>query len=120
MRPVPVIAFHGTADPIVPYQGGIESRFGEPFPAIQDWARRWAGRNGCGLDPEEIPGTGEVSGIRYTGCDENAEVILYSIDGGGHTWPGGNPLPEFIAGRTSQAIDASRVMWDFYQQHPMP
>ena len=41
-RPVPMIAFHGTADPIVPYQGGPSRRFNIPFPAIPEWmaARR--------------------------------------------------------------------------------
>jgi polyhydroxybutyrate depolymerase len=45
-------------------------------------------------------------------------VILYTVEGGGHTWPGGKPLPEWIVGRTTNEINASRVMWEFFMQHP--
>jgi hypothetical protein len=45
-------------------------------------------------------------------------VILYTIEGGGHTWPGGKHLAEWIAGRTTDEIKATSVMWDFFVQHP--
>ena len=48
----------------------------------------------------------------------NADVILYTVEGGGHTWPGGKPLPERIVGRTTHEINASRIMWEFFLQHP--
>lgn len=119
-RPMPVIAFHGTDDRIVPYDGGGPSRYGAGFPAIPDWAQVWASRNGCDDTPVDLSPSGEVSGIKYTGCDQGADVILYTVHGGGHTWPGGEPLPEFIAGRTTQDIDASRVMWEFFRQYYFP
>jgi polyhydroxybutyrate depolymerase len=112
-RPVPVIAFHGTADPIVPYEG---NRY---LPPITDWAAAWAARNGCDAAPADLPASGSVTGVRYGGCDADAEVILYTVDGGGHTWPGGPALPVFITGPTSSVIDASRVMWAFFQAHPL-
>jgi polyhydroxybutyrate depolymerase len=116
-RPVPAIAFHGTADPIVPYEGGVvdDGRF--TFPAIPDWAAGLAQHNGCTDEPTVAPASGAVSGIRYENCAQDAEVIFYTIAGGGHSWPGGNPLPEFIAGPTSQDIDATHTMWDFFQLH---
>jgi polyhydroxybutyrate depolymerase len=110
-RPAPMIAFHGTDDRIVPYQGSSS------FPAIEDWAAAWAERNHCALEPETLVSAGEVSGIRYRDCAGDAEVILYTIDGGGHTWPGGTPIP--IAGTTSDAISASETMWAFFQQHTL-
>jgi polyhydroxybutyrate depolymerase len=119
-RPVPVIAFHGTADPIVPYEGGVAGRDGFTFPAIADWVKSWADRNGCDLNPNDIPADGDASGIRYSGCLDGSEVIFYTIAEGGHTWPGGYPMPEWITGPTSQDIDASQVMWDFYEKHPLP
>lgn len=118
-RPIPAIFFHGTADNIVPYDGGFYERSGTQFPVIPDWARQWAEGNGCDPEGEEIPRVEDVSGVKYNNCDQNAQVILYTIHDGGHTWPGGTPLPERITGPTSQTINATREMWAFYQQHSL-
>jgi polyhydroxybutyrate depolymerase len=119
-RPVPVIAFHGTDDRIVPYAGGAA---GGPqnfvFPAVPEWAAAWAERNGCEAAPENLPAQGEVSGVRYTGCTNDADVIFYTVDGGGHNWPGGGRLPEAIVGHMTEDIDASAAMWEFFAQHPL-
>jgi polyhydroxybutyrate depolymerase len=53
--------------------------------------------------------------VRYTGCDQGADVILYTIEDGGHTWPGGVPIP--LVGKTSKDIDATEEMWRFFQAH---
>jgi polyhydroxybutyrate depolymerase len=118
-RPVPTIVFHGTADPIVPYLGGPSASFDLPFPAIPEWVASLARHNGCTGAPLEIPASGEVSGIQYTACTSNADVVFYTIAGGGHSWPGGNLMPEFIVGHTTHDMDATRVMWNFFQQHPL-
>jgi polyhydroxybutyrate depolymerase len=118
-RPVPVIAFHGTDDRIVPYAGGAA---GGPqnfvFPAVPDWAAAWSARNGCDATPESLPAQGEVSGVRYTNCTDGADVVFYTVDGGGHNWPGGGSLPEAIVGHITEDIDASAAMWEFFEQHP--
>jgi polyhydroxybutyrate depolymerase len=119
-KPVPTVAFHGTADPFAPYQGG-KSR--DPFnqvmfPAIPDWTARVARRNQCKGDPIDTRISASVRRLAYTNCADNADVILYTVEGGGHTWPGGKPLPEWIVGRTTRDINASRVMWEFFVQHP--
>ncbi len=115
-RPVPVIAFHGITDPIVPYNGNA----GIHFPAIKDWVVSWATRDQCSLVPEPIAGTvGDVSGIKYTGCADNAEVDFYTISDGGHTWPGAPAVLSLILGKTTQDIDATATMWQFFKTHPM-
>lgn len=114
-RPVPMIAFHGVVDPIVPFHGGPSGSFEVPFPDIPTWISQYAAMNNCDLSPEPLLETVTVSGIRYTNCDQDAEVVFYSIADGGHTWPGGQPLPEWITGKTSQEIDATRLMWEFFQ-----
>ncbi len=115
-RPMPVIAFHGVIDPIVPYAGSADTG----LPPIQTWAADWGARDHCNPTPEPVAGTvGAVTGVRYTGCAGDAEVILYSIADGGHTWPGGFPIPAFIAGKTSRDIDASATMWAFFSAHPL-
>jgi polyhydroxybutyrate depolymerase len=55
----------------------------------------------------------------YTRCANDATVVLYTIEGGGHTWPGGGRVPEWFAGRTSYSIDASSLMWAFFREHPL-
>jgi polyhydroxybutyrate depolymerase len=116
-RPVPAMIFHGTADPIVPFDGGRYHDTDFFFPAIPDWAATLAQRNGCDPDPDELPASGQVSGVRYSGCA--ADVVFYTITGGGHTWPGGEPIPERIAGTTTKDIDATLTLWDFFQAHPL-
>lgn len=116
-RPVPFIAFHGTADPIVPYAGGPSASFDLPFPVVPDWIAAYAQRSGCDAAPVPLPGRGEVSGVQYAGCRDGADVVFYTIAGGGHAWPGGEPLPRFIVGHTTQDIDATAVMWAFFSEH---
>jgi polyhydroxybutyrate depolymerase len=116
-RPVPAIVFHGTADPIVPFEGGSSGWSNMPFPAISDWVAALARLNGCAGEPSALPARGDVSGVRYSGCA--ADVVFYTVAGGGHSWPGGTGLPESIVGYTSQDIDATQVMWDFFQAHPL-
>ena len=117
LRPVPVIAFHGVEDPIVPYEGNPQIS----FPAIEDWVRSWAQRDQCDLDSVEVVQLTEaVASTRYTNCADDAEVAFYSIADGGHTWPGGTMGLEFLIGKTSQDIDASETMWAFFSDHPMP
>ena len=61
----------------------------------------------------------DVSRRAYTGCANNADVVLYTIKGGGHTWPGGGTLLDWFVGTTSRNIDASRVEWAFFREHPL-
>jgi polyhydroxybutyrate depolymerase len=118
-RPMPMISFHGTSDEFTPYEGG-HTRVAPKswaFPDISDWTARWARRNRCGPDPAESVVAGDVTRREYTDCAGDASVVLYTIDGGGHTWPGGEDesMPEWFLGPTSQSIDASAQMWAFFE-----
>jgi polyhydroxybutyrate depolymerase len=119
-RPVPAIIFHGTADPIVPYQGSPSTNYDPALPPIPGWVETLAQHNGCSGTALEIPASGDVSGIQYSNCPSNADVVFYTIAGGGHAWPGGGSLPKFIVGVTTQDIDATKTMWNFFLQHPLP
>ena len=118
-RVVPAIIFHGTADHVVPYRGGPSRSFDIPFPDISEWVASLAQHNECNSTPQEIPPSGEVSGIQFTDCASHADVVFYTIAGGGHSWPGGKHMPEFIVGYTTRDIDATRAMWSFFQGHPL-
>lgn len=117
-RSVPMIAFHGTGDPIVPYLGGPSRSFELLFSAVPDWIAEYARRAGCNSDPVLLPTIGEVSGIKYSNSEQTVDVFFYTVEGGGHSWPGGGSMPKFIVGHTTRDIDATQTMWEFFQKHP--
>ena len=57
----------------------------------------------------------DVTRLEYTHCADDAAVVLYTVHGGGHSWPGGGPLPEWLVGATSHSIDATSQMWAFFR-----
>lgn len=120
-RPKPMIAFHGTGERETPYHGGIVPWLapGHRFPSIPEFTAKWARRNGCAAAAVESAVAADVTRLEYPGCAANAPVILYRIEQGGHTWPGGTELPQWLVGPTSHGIDASRAMWEFFREHPL-
>jgi len=118
-RPVPMIAFHGTEDPVTPYDGGISWIGPIAFPAIPRWSARWAARNRCASEPVDTPLAPDVTRRAYAGCAGGADVVLHTVLGGGHSWPGGGPLPEWWVGPTTHSVDATRTMWAFFRAHPL-
>jgi polyhydroxybutyrate depolymerase len=131
-RPVPVMAFHGTADPIVTYDGGglnatriADAQYWKGnVPAglpqhrgVDDAMRNWAAHNGCDRRPVEERVAPEVRRRTWKHC--KAETVLYIVDGGGHAWPG-KPVPQFEAsfGHATTQIDASTLSFDFFFAHP--
>ena len=118
-RPAAMIAFHGTDDRFTPYNGSKVWLAPEPFPSIPEWTAAWARRNRCAPTPVASAVASDVTRLEYTHCADDASVMLYTIEGGGHTWPGGPPLPEWLVGRTSRGVDATRLMWSFFLQHTL-
>jgi polyhydroxybutyrate depolymerase len=121
--PAPMITFHGTADSLVPYEGG---RLGDPFnpvkpvyPPVRDWVAAWAVRNHCSANPVESAVAADVMRVEYSACTDDAGVVLYSVSGGGHSWPGGKPPPKWRVGATSMSVDATALMWEFFLQHSL-
>jgi polyhydroxybutyrate depolymerase len=119
-RGVPMIAFHGTADRGTPYHGG--SSWVAPefrFPDIPTWTADWARRNRCGPDPVESAAAPDVTRREYSNCADDADVVLHTVRGGGHSWPGGGLGPEWLTGPTSHSVDATAEMWAFFRAHPL-
>jgi polyhydroxybutyrate depolymerase len=105
-RAVPILAFHGTADAILPYG---------PYPGF---VATWAARNGCDPDPVDTPVTDEVVHRVYD-CPRGADVELYTVLEGGHTWPG-SPFSQQIeafVGYTTFDIHATAEAWAFFERH---
>jgi polyhydroxybutyrate depolymerase len=110
---VPLIAFHGTEDACVPFEGG-RSGCGPvslPVTAARTAAANWASHDGCG--PVALTQlTEHVEVAAYSECDEEVAVVLYVVEGGGHTWPGSIDVPRL--GATTHEIDATALMWEFF------
>lgn len=108
-RPVRILAFHGTADRINPYGGAGTSRWNESVP---DAIQRWASANGTAASPTSVQITKHVTRTTY-GHDGAANgAVLWTVQGGGHTWPGTRlgPLVRLILGRTTTEIDATALI----------
>ena len=121
-RPVSVLQVHGTADPVVPFNGGPMVGRGGPSDVVAApvMADRWRGMNGCPGAPVagDLPSAGDGTGVRLLtsgGCGAGTEVQLVEVDGGGHTWPGGAVMP--TAGATTRAFDASGASGEFFANH---
>jgi polyhydroxybutyrate depolymerase len=119
-RPIPMIAFHGTADPIVPFNGGPSPSFDIPFAAIPQWTAGRAAVNGCSTTPEISQLASGVSRFQYTGCSQGADVLLYTLEGQGHDWAGGKSLPKWLVGEHSDALNTTELIWQFFKEHPLP
>lgn len=118
-RPIPVIAFHGDADAIVPYHGGGYGGYNISFLPAPSWAVWWAEHNQCAAS-KAVAQASEINRTDYQDCSQGAEVVFYTIQGGGHTWPGdpsSTDSPEW--GYTTHQIDATRLMWEFFNAHPL-
>lgn len=123
---VPIMVIHGTEDSIVPYDGRdaeTEPQGGRPVLDIPETVRFWARLNGAADTPKtvELADTVTDDGTRVV-RDEYAgdtPAIELRIVGGGHTWPGGERLwPEFIVGRISRDVNATEMIWEFFQRFP--
>jgi polyhydroxybutyrate depolymerase len=139
-RPVPVVAFHGTADPFVSFDGGLGPAVAKlpapdgsgrtlgdlgvsnvrKGPSIAEVTAAWAKRNGCASNPSEARVANDVTLVRYR-CPNDATVELYRIDGGGHAWPGSEVSKAIAAvvGPTTFSISANDIIWKFFESHPL-
>jgi polyhydroxybutyrate depolymerase len=119
-RPVPVIAFHGTADPICLYNGGYSRLAGGTFPSVPVFMANWSRRNRSVPNPIESGVAADVTRLQYTDCTDDAGVVLYTVKGEGHQWPGGKQVAaEWMVGRYSHSINATRQMWAFFREHQL-
>lgn len=125
-RALPVMIVAGTDDKLVPYNGGeVANDRGAVLSAAQT-RDYFATKNQCGLPREPRWEDGVEDGTRVgvqevADCRPSGEVVLVTVEGGGHTWPGGwQYLPEVLVGKTSRDADASEMLWSFFQRHPMP
>lgn len=118
VHPTPIMEVHGTADPTVPYLGATGVL------GVEAGIAHWVDFNNCNLTAVEtaIPNVDLTDGCTadhfvYSGGDAGSSVELYRINGGGHTWPGSNPL--ISIGVTNRDFSASKEIWRFFSQYSL-
>jgi polyhydroxybutyrate depolymerase len=143
-RSVPIITFHGTADPILYFNGGVgvgllKSLFGTsgtPSPSaststtttttqpaklhgrgVPATVQGWAVKDGCNPKSTDTRLSSQVIRRTYV-CPPKTNVLFYIIVGGGHAWPGSKFSQQIskITGLTTFQINATTTMWAFFQQ----
>ena len=121
----PVIAFHGTADPNVPFTGGLTATGpthtpipNAPWVGVRTTLGLWARANGCSTNLVSERKAKDVLFEKYPDCKGGADVEMYVIEGGGHVWPGASvEKPPF--GKTTHSINATDLMWEFFVAHAL-
>jgi len=123
--PISVMLLNGTDDPLVPWQGGevhfLRQKLGKVL-STDETVSFWVHAEGCNEAPavdwlaDGDPQDGTL--IRreiYTDCLMGAQVMLFAVEGGGHTWPGGiQYAPRFLVGRVSSDAVAGELIWSFF------
>jgi len=129
-RAISVLYMQGTDDPLVPIDGGkiglARARHGLCI-SLADAANFWREHDHTSSAPSvfDVPDSANdgtrVHREAWTGGKDDTEVVVYTIKGGGHTWPGGPQyLPRLIVGKTSQNLDATQTIWEFVRTHSIP
>lgn len=149
-RPMPLLHIHGTSDEVVPYDGGL-GFFRLSYSGVETVVGEWANANGCSLTPSalELPNNSTIDDstvtvLSYGDCDTYtsvansqvaADVLLYRLNGAGHSWPvleperpaalssisgafWENALSSFVP--LNSDFSASAEIWRFFEQHSVP
>ena len=121
-REIPILYIHGTEDVIAPYEGGVGILVDIDFPSAREYVQFWLENNGCtgspavmDIDDTDTADSSTVILERYTNCEGKSEVAFYTIEGGGHTWAGGPPVPPGleVLGNVNRDLHASSEIWNF-------
>jgi polyhydroxybutyrate depolymerase len=134
-RAVPLLTYHGTADPFLLFNGGLGSGVGDVLrgqppkeqpavppadldgPGYPTVAADWARRDGCeGMPDDEAVGSMVIR--RVFGCPDQTAVEFVVVEGGGHTWPGSafSGSLEDLLGPTTGEVDATTETWRFFER----
>ncbi len=118
--PMPVIAFHGTADHVVPYGAGADPGVtvtgpNAGLPGARDNIASWAKGGRCPAHKKVRTIGSDVVLWTYTGCAPGVNVELFTILHADHRWPG-SPI---VIEPTTNTISATKLILDFFESHPL-
>jgi polyhydroxybutyrate depolymerase len=123
--PVPLLVFHGTGDPIVPFHGPQDLSTPPPGSSlafmgdVEKDVAVWAGRNGCSGSPIDVALTSSVTQREYQNC--KADTVLEIVADGGHTIPGRPAISSESVdlGETNESINAMAMVLNFFSNHSL-
>lgn len=127
-RPIPLIQFSGVRDTFGPYKGGKppeDAVFKAEVKPVRQTVKAWVDFNQCNPEPVEEKRVGKAVMQRYGHCQSGAEVVFWTLEDGGHTWPGGRVTPNVEAlglgslGNVNTDINASALMWNFFKKYSL-
>jgi len=123
-NPISILFMQGTNDPLVHIEGGNVARTHGRNISLADATQFWIDHNQTAKKPDSSdlpshdPNGTSVHRDIYAGGKQDTEVVVYTIRGGGHTWPGGPQyFPAILVGKVNHDINASEVIWDFFSRH---
>ncbi|MGY4628920.1 alpha/beta hydrolase family esterase [Bradyrhizobium sp. USDA 4486] len=132
-RPLPMLIMNGTADPLVPYEGGRGSSYfaADGFWSTEETLAFWRKLNGCEIDDGEVTDLPDRAGADHSTvtriasrCPRGHDVVLYRVKGGGHRMPGFAADARFprvatgLLGPQNGDIDGAETIWTFFSQFP--
>jgi polyhydroxybutyrate depolymerase len=122
-RPVPILYITGTADPLNPIDGGEiflgKKSYGIKTP-VAEMIKNLVELHGCSKEPQVIYDKDGDKGVAYRNSQNIESVVLYTLKGHGHYWPGGRSLlPEWVSGKNVSKLNANEIIWDFFEKHSL-
>lgn len=124
-EPIPLLYIHGTADTLNPIDGGVPASAGgipmgegKAKPPVKDHIDRWVSLIDCKPSPIATESVNGVTTRKFAQGKGGASIEWITIDGLGHTWPGGKSfLPASIVGSMTDKMIAVDIIWDFFKRY---
>jgi poly(3-hydroxybutyrate) depolymerase len=120
-QPLPTLYIIGTKDPLVPLAGGeVKNPWGTKTRLpVANYLASWAKALGCETEPKTLSDKDGLKRVQYPSKSGGPKLSVVYIDGQGHTWPGGRAtLPESVVGPTTDKLNATDAIWEFFEKHP--
>lgn len=117
-NPISILHIHAQDDDNVLFFGGHGNGVKDKtkvtkFNSVPATISKWIKLNGCHEKPKRILEKSGAYCDKYLSCKNNTEVQLCVTEKGGHSWPGGEKV--MGGGKTSKAISANDIIWDFFK-----
>lgn len=115
-RKISVLMMHGSAERDMGWEGKYPD-----LASVPATLEKWLDINQCSDQAaieryDTADDETKIEILRYSDCEPEVEVIFYKIEGGGYKWPSGNRLWQYwLSGNYSEEIDASAVIWEFFE-----
>ena len=114
---ISILHIHSTEDTIAPFNGGVgEGQNGVDYGSVADTINWWVENNKCDNNPERIFENNLSYCDSYNNYENESEVRLCVTTDGGHSWPGVKES-RFSLSPSSEAFDATDMIWEFFKKH---